>query len=164
MGVLAPPSHQITLYFLHPLDLPADCLAACEMDSASKAKVGSDSVSSSERELNDVYSLPSGFQGMSHYPSMRVPNRHLVPMTRLFSTSFLSPRGIRGISSILFKGGTFPQTYSLTVRTSKGWKEAPLLRIIIAWQRAVGGGLQTRSPPTVTSMHSISLQVSFALG
>ena len=42
------------LHFLHPFDMPANCLIASDMDSASKAEAGSDSECSSERELKKV--------------------------------------------------------------------------------------------------------------
>ena len=69
-----------------PLGLPADCLIASDLDSASEAEVERDFQSSSERELNEVHPPSSYFQDMTHNPSMRVAYRDLVPMTRLFST------------------------------------------------------------------------------
>ena len=65
--------------FLHPLHLPADCLIAGDLDSASKAEVESNSKSGSERELNKACPPPSDFQDVSHNPSMRVAYRDLVP-------------------------------------------------------------------------------------
>ena len=41
VGILAPSPHQITPDLLHPMDLPADCLIAGDMDSGSKAEMGS---------------------------------------------------------------------------------------------------------------------------
>ena len=86
VGAPAPPPCQITLDFLHPLNLLANCLIACDLDSASEADAGRDSGSSSERKLNEVHPPPSDFQDMNHNPSMMVSYRDLVPMTTLFST------------------------------------------------------------------------------
>ena len=93
MGTLAPLPCQITPNFLHPLALPATCLAVRNSDSLYKAEVGSDSKSRPEREPNVVCPLPSNFQDMSHNPSLRVAYRHLVPMARLFSTWLLISDG-----------------------------------------------------------------------
>ena len=86
MGVLAPSPHQITLDFLQPLNLPADCLMACDPDSVPEAEAGSHSGSSCRREFNEVHPPPSDCQDVSHNPLMRIAYRDLVPMTRLFST------------------------------------------------------------------------------
>ena len=51
VGASAPPPCQITPDFLQPLNLLADCLMACDLDSASKAEAGSDSGRTLEREL-----------------------------------------------------------------------------------------------------------------
>ena len=71
---------------MHLLDLPADCLIASDMDSASKTEKRSDFESGFERELNEVHPPPSDFQDVSCNPSMRLTYRDLVPMTRFFST------------------------------------------------------------------------------
>ena len=86
IGAPAPPPCQITLDFLYPLDLPANCPIVAEMDSASQAEVGNNSESGSQREFNKLHPPPSDFQDTSHNPSMRVPYRDLVPTISLFST------------------------------------------------------------------------------
>ena len=93
MVALAPPPCWITLDFLHPLNLLANCFMACDLDSTSKTEAGSDSGCSSERELNDVCCPPSNSQDVSCNPSMRIAYRDLVPMTRLFSTRLLISEG-----------------------------------------------------------------------
>ena len=85
-GALALSLHQITPDFLHPLNLPADCLVAYDPDSVSEAQAENDSESSSGRELNEVHPSPSDFQDVIHNSSMRIAYTDLVPMTRLFST------------------------------------------------------------------------------
>ena len=60
VGASVPPPHQITPDFLHPLDLPANCLVVSDTDSASIAEAGSDSKNGSERECNDI--CPPPFQ------------------------------------------------------------------------------------------------------
>ena len=81
-----PPPHEITVDFLHSLDLPAICLIADDMDSASEAKAVSNLESGFERELIKVCPHPCDFQDISCNSSMRVGYRDLVPMTRLLST------------------------------------------------------------------------------
>ena len=57
MGALAPPPQQITLDFLHPMNLLANWLVACDLDSASEAEEGSSSGKNLDRELNEVCPL-----------------------------------------------------------------------------------------------------------
>ena len=119
IGALAPSPHQTSLDLLHPLNLLADCLVACDLDSVSKADAGSDSGSSSGRELNEFHPPPSDFQDVSHDPSMRIAYRNLVPMTRLFSTWLLISKGDQRHLANFIPGQDTLWTCTLTMRISK---------------------------------------------
>ena len=121
MGAQAPLPQQITLDFLHSLNLPADCLLAFDLDSATEAEAGSGSGMSSEKELIEVCPPPSDFQDVSHTPLMRIAYRDLIPKIRLFSSWLPISKGDQRHLVDLFKGGTSPWTCAQTMRISKGW-------------------------------------------
>ena len=86
IGTLAPPSWQITPDFLQPLTLPAKCLLASNLDSASDTEMESGSYHGSSMVPGEVCPPPSHYQDVSQNPSLRVRYWDLIPMTKLFTS------------------------------------------------------------------------------
>ena len=147
VGALAPPPHQITSDFVDPLNLPANCLMARDLDQASEVEAGSNSRSSSEKELNEVHPPPSDFQDVNHNSSIRVAYRDLVPMTRLFSTWLPISEGNQMHLPDFIQGCDILLDLCHDHENFKRQKGVPPLRTIIAWWKAAGGVSPTKNLP-----------------